>query len=396
MSISEYLKILHLPSDASLDDIKKAYRQFAKQYHPDINKKPNAHEKFIQISEAYEMLIKYKTKPSEIIDNETIVRQEYERARNAARQRAKQQARMRYQKFKDESEVFKESGWYDFLLLLKYIYRWFVIPFMIFVFILPIVSEDIGAHPSGYVFCWLFFGLLVLYVYNNRKNYFFPGKFFHSAQDVWKKIREYHKMPTGTSCYYCNGKLANARPYKLELFKTIKAQINFYGGVRGGSVGFKRRYKKLYIPRSKKAYIVHSTCSAIKFISIILSLAVLPAYVHSHWKIIIGIFIGFLLSSFVLIVTKTKSKVSHLYSPGIFIKFGLYILTVIITPSFAFLYLIFESFLEATFRYISNDKWYFPVIKQNSQLQILLEHHYQFYNEFPMWSVIYPFVKWII
>ncbi len=53
----DYYEILGVPRDASLEDIKKAYRRLAKQYHPDINKDdPQANEKFKEINEAYEVL----------------------------------------------------------------------------------------------------------------------------------------------------------------------------------------------------------------------------------------------------------------------------------------------------------------------------------------------------
>ena len=43
--------------EAQEEDIKRAYRKLAKQWHPDVNKSPNAHERFIEITEAYEILI---------------------------------------------------------------------------------------------------------------------------------------------------------------------------------------------------------------------------------------------------------------------------------------------------------------------------------------------------
>lgn len=54
----DYYKILGVDKNASQEDIKKAFRQLAKKYHPDANpeNKKQAEEKFKEISEAYEVL----------------------------------------------------------------------------------------------------------------------------------------------------------------------------------------------------------------------------------------------------------------------------------------------------------------------------------------------------
>ena len=56
MQYKDYYKILGVSRDAKADEIKKAYRKLAKQYHPDINKEPGAEEKYKEINEAYEVL----------------------------------------------------------------------------------------------------------------------------------------------------------------------------------------------------------------------------------------------------------------------------------------------------------------------------------------------------
>ncbi len=49
-------EVLGVSPDASFEEIKKAYRKLARKYHPDINKSPEAEEKFKEINAAYEIL----------------------------------------------------------------------------------------------------------------------------------------------------------------------------------------------------------------------------------------------------------------------------------------------------------------------------------------------------
>jgi molecular chaperone DnaJ len=52
----DYYEVLGLPRDASPEDIRKAFRKLAFQYHPDRNKDDGASEKFKEVNEAYEIL----------------------------------------------------------------------------------------------------------------------------------------------------------------------------------------------------------------------------------------------------------------------------------------------------------------------------------------------------
>ncbi|UWD35330.1 molecular chaperone DnaJ [Mycoplasma cottewii] len=56
MAKRDYYEVLGVSKTASEDEIKKAYRKLAKKYHPDLNKSPDAEEKFKEINEAAEVL----------------------------------------------------------------------------------------------------------------------------------------------------------------------------------------------------------------------------------------------------------------------------------------------------------------------------------------------------
>src|SRR3972149_5353830 len=58
MGKRDYYEVLGVPRAAPKDEIKRAFRRLAKQYHPDMAKgdKKQAEERFKELSEAYEVL----------------------------------------------------------------------------------------------------------------------------------------------------------------------------------------------------------------------------------------------------------------------------------------------------------------------------------------------------
>jgi curved DNA-binding protein len=52
----DFYEVLGVPRDADKDEIQRAFRKLARRYHPDVNKDPEAEERFKEINEAFSVL----------------------------------------------------------------------------------------------------------------------------------------------------------------------------------------------------------------------------------------------------------------------------------------------------------------------------------------------------
>jgi hypothetical protein len=104
MTLIDYYRVLGLSSEATVEEIKKAYRSRARLFHPDINNAPDAKDHFIAITEAYDFLIANHEKIKS--DDEAYYQamndwKKYRQSRS--RRRANAYARTKYSTFKNTS-----------------------------------------------------------------------------------------------------------------------------------------------------------------------------------------------------------------------------------------------------------------------------------------------------
>ncbi len=140
MNITIYYSILGVKEGAGPDELKRAYRQKAKQLHPDRNTAEDAHEQFILLTEAYEYLINFgNIKSADPIEQYTNW-QKNERAE--ARSRAEAQARMEY-------EAFIQTDFYKSLIAVETLLTAIMqLVLLIFLIAIPVILAVLYSIPG--------------------------------------------------------------------------------------------------------------------------------------------------------------------------------------------------------------------------------------------------------
>ncbi len=417
--MKEFFEILELSRNATKEDIKNAYRRLAKKYHPDINHSKNAQDKFIAITEAYEFLMNHEVRQhtretgqvnQEPTSSDHQANEEFERFRRETREKAKRQSEMRYEEFKKQHESFQESGVNDLALLFKILVRIAIIPLSLFLLALPVYITLNNEWTNIFILLvtWPFAGILVWYIYDNRKGYFMPGKFYYSLERIKHIYSE--RVPTTQQCYYCYGEKADSRPYKVELLRQKDIKLRT-GGFQQHNVSYVNESVIIAVPRSRKAFIVHSLITVVKIVSILFFL-IFTNISSTIWKIIFGFITGGLLGSLILVLTRTRSNVSHLFNYGTIVRICIWFLSVLTVSVFHFspfdvstsdfIYfvitsiLLFDCLLMQLTDLLMGRHSPKRLFEQYPDLNKKLNDGFIEYNEVPVVSVIFPVFKWII
>jgi hypothetical protein len=416
--MKDYYAILEISTTSTKSDIRKAYRKLAKKYHPDINKSENAHEKFIEISEAYEILINQKQVKEEYANvsaeeqsnTDDHANEEFEQFRQEAREKARQRAKMRYDEFKKQDEAYKISGLYDAGLLINYAFRLIVtlIPLLIiYLTIHWILIKKAAYYSPILVLAWIINIFLIHYLIKNRGKYLKIGGFYYTFSDIKRYFTE--TKETSQKCYYCSFKPADSKPYKLNLLKLKDIKVKSEG-FRQHNANYVNENALILVPRSRKALFIHSVNTGIKIVSILSCLVFLDIS-SLVWRIIVGMAIGGIISSLILLFSSTKSNVSYLLSYGTIFRIWVWIFIITMISHFSiepfnittsdYIYLaitaivLFDCFLmqlvNFTFRKYSSK----PLTKQYAGASQKFNEGYKVYNDVTVISVVYPLFKWI-
>lgn len=171
----DYYELLGIKNDASVEEIKKAYRDMVKKYHPDINKSSDASKIIISLNEAKETLLdEDKRKEYDELLNEIKYSKQYTTSKenNTYKEKTKEykenysesyvtrwQFLMTYFKFGKDKVIFKIIK--TFLVMLNYLFFLFIKIFALIVLFIVEVFEEIIDYAVGII---VLLGILAIFV----------------------------------------------------------------------------------------------------------------------------------------------------------------------------------------------------------------------------------------
>lgn len=410
MPQKNYYRVLGLSPGATKKQIKSAYRQLALKYHPDRNNSAGAAKKFQEVTEAYDKLLD----PPGYMEERASTYEERVASEIYRREREKMQRRARAQREKkrQQDEYFNRPEWHDPILLLRYTANGFLLLMALSAIVLPILAAFFVTPESlaGTSIFMIMGIILLVFIYQKRKHWFRLGKFNVSWKELLDFFRHVPGKPSNDKCCYCRSAMADGKAYKIELLKTVDIIVQSYGALNH-SARYKNKVKRVVVPRSSKAVYYHRLVSLIKLLTVQAFLIFFP--VESFlWRFIAGLFCAGMLSSVVLLLARVRSKVSYLLTPGLIVKVLIWLVTLSLISKFgpgfniqisSYVYLVVAGlffFLDMIFDLVLGflpfyRKMFIPVIKQGTVLDSLYRDGYQNYQELPVYSVVFPLLRWL-
>lgn len=410
MAQLNYYRVLGLAPGSTKKQIKSAYRKLAFKYHPDQNKSAGAARKFQEITEAYDFLLKYQdTGADRASSYEDRVADEL---RKREREKMQQRATAQREKRRQQDDYFKRPEWHDPILLLKYTGNGLLLLFALTAIIAPLciaIFNDPASLAGTSVFMVLGVVLLV-HIVQKRKSWFRLGKLNTGWQELANFFRLVQGKPSKDKCCYTRSSMADGKPYKVELLKTIDIEVRSFGAL-DHMAKYKNRIKRVVVPRSARALYYHRVASLSKVLILLAFIFLFPVE-SILWRFIGGLVAGGLFTMALLRLARVRSKVSYLLTPGLMLKALIWLVCLALISSLGpgfdiqisgYVYLIVAGLfflLDMVFDLVMGffpfyRKLYRPIFKQGTIMDGLYREGYQNYQELPVYSVIYPLIRWL-
>ncbi|MEZ5070179.1 MAG: J domain-containing protein [Bacteroidales bacterium] len=405
----DHYRMLGLLPGASESEIKAAYRKLAFKFHPDRNLDPEAAVRFRQINESYEFLLKHG---EEVDSPEDERRAQYVDELLRREREMRQRARVNQERKKKEADYFNRPEWHDPLLLLRYGGRvvWLafavgaiLFPVYLAVFVDPASLLGTSLLLLAGVISWLF-------ILPQRGRFFRLGRLHTSWKDVVLFFRRIPGKDDGDACCFCPGEVADGKPCRIELLKTLEIRT-LTRGAMDHEVGYKNKVRRVVLPRSSKAQQMHRISSLVKVTALLVCLIALP-FSSFLWRFVAGLAVAAALSIVLLRVAGVRSKASYLFTPGLAIKIGIWVLALSRISTFGpgfnvetsgWVYLTVAGlifFLDMAFDLVVGffpfyGRMFIPLFRQGRVLTDLYNEGFRNYQEFPVYSLFYPMIRWL-
>ncbi len=170
----DHYATLGLTYSADAHAIKEAYRSLAKRYHPDVSKEANAHEQFIRVTQAYEIL------------SDPIKRSRYDVTRFSPSPRsapAKEQARYERNVRRDQHSTKARAEHFGRMKYERFYHEYFDSNVAYFV---PKMAGCFGII-IGIILCWIIIALVFVLV-GIDLNFILLVMFFSIPGGVWLSV----------------------------------------------------------------------------------------------------------------------------------------------------------------------------------------------------------------
>jgi hypothetical protein len=203
---------------------------------------------------------------------------------------------------------------------------------------------------------------------------------------------------------------ADGKAYQIKLIRVIDIKFSSRGAL-DHNASFKKKATILSLARCARAERLHRTTTITKILTLFAFISFFPVS-SIFWRFLIGLSCAILISNVLLWIARVKPKTSFLLTPALLIKSAIWIAAILsistIGPGFdislnSYKFIVFAGLLFlldmlfdlvlGLFPFYKN--LFKPLAKQGKILSDLYKQGYQNYIEYPVYSIIYPFFKWI-